>query len=188
RGTGQTAKADELAEQRKTLLRDAANSMKRIIDANGDDAASGLPVHRSYAGVLTDLGQYDEAEANIAKVAAAAAEKDNDLQVTLLRARIAAARKDLREARRLLDQAVDKHPGNFEPYWQRAQLNSNDPSLAPGVVRDLTKVTALRPGMTEAWGLWFDLLRSQGKLSEALATLRNGVLANPGVRELRQFL
>ncbi|MEZ6210719.1 MAG: tetratricopeptide repeat protein [Phycisphaerales bacterium] len=188
RATQQAEAADQLNQERTAILNEAAQAMKRIIDAGGDDPANGLVVHRSYAVVLADLEQYDEAERFIAKVAAIAPEKDADLQVTLLRARIAGSKNDLREARRILDQAVAKHPGNFEPYWQRAQLNRDDPALVPGVLRDLAKVTSLRPGMTEAWGLWFDLLREQGQLTEALASLRNGVAVNPGVRELRQFL
>lgn len=188
RASGDERRADELAEQRVTLLREAADSMRRIIDAGGDDPNAGMPVHRSFAVVLADLKQYDEAEKLIAKVAANDPDKDNDLQVMLLRARIAAAKDDLRDARRILDQAADKHPGNFEPYWQRAQLNRDDPALAASVIRDLAKVTQLRPGMTEAWGLWFDLYRSQGRLADAISTLRNGVAANPAVRELRQFL
>lgn len=186
--SGQAAQAEPLVQQRASMLKDAADAMRHVLDGGGERPDAGQPVRRSLASVLVDLERYPEAEKVIAQIAEEAPKKQEDLQVMLLRARVAAQQDNLREARRLLDLAAEKNPGSFEPYWERARLNRDDPALASSVVRDLQKVTQLRPGMTEAWGMWFDLYRAQGRVADALAALRTGVQQNPGVRDLRQFL
>ncbi len=190
RAAGNDAEADKLDATRSGLLEEAVASLQSILSKSGEQAEGdiGLQIRRSLAAVMTDLKQFDKAEPIIARIAQQAPDKDNDLQVLLLRSTIATQKKDLREARRLLDIACEKHPGNFEPLWERILLNKDDPALASVVEQDLTKITQLRPGMTEAWGMWFDIYRGQGRVNDALSAIRRGIQANPEVRELRRFL
>jgi tetratricopeptide (TPR) repeat protein len=113
---------------------------------------------------------------------------DEDLQVLLLRSIIAAGDGDAREARRMLNRAVELYPSDPTTFFRRAALNSSDPALFTDAIQDLDKAVELRPDYVEAWTLRFSLYRREGQMDEAFTQLRRAVDANPQNDEMKQFL
>lgn len=169
-GRGDTAGAERLQELSQEHYRRAAESYKLIHQANTSDT----DVSKRYAETLIKLDRLIDAERVLDKV-----ENPDDLQVLLLRSIIANINGQARDARALLDRAVELNPNDPLPYFRRAELNRSEAALFPDVIADLDQVNKLRPSFIEAWTLRFALYQQRGQLDEAFAQLTSAIDANP---------
>lgn len=148
----------------------AAEAYERVLESKPDDAR----VAKRTAETLLRLDRPEEAERLLAGLP-----EEDDLESMLLRVSILAERGRVREARTLLDRAVERHANNPVVFVQRARFNASEESLLPDVLNDLDRAVKLNPRQMEAWGLLYGLLASRGRVDEALGRLSAAVEANP---------
>ncbi|MFG0244134.1 MAG: tetratricopeptide repeat protein [Phycisphaerales bacterium JB054] len=169
-----------------TLMRfsrfsDAYDVYKRILD---NDPNADTSVKLRLCEALIGMTRLDEAEQILASITGG----DNDITVSLLRARVALQRGDDRQARALLDTAVSRWPGDFRVWVLRAEAEARVESLIPDALADLNRAIELDPTLAEAHRRRAELLAKLGREDEAIKAWQDAVRLNPTNDELRSAL
>lgn len=190
RALGQPEVAEQAGKTAKEFLERAEQVYSAVIDADADTPEQGYPVLKRLVETQIRLEKFDAASATLdklAKVSTSDSRLDQDLQYLLLRATITEKKGNPREARKLYDTAVEKHPGEPRAYLARAILNAKDDSLFPDVIADLTQVTRMQPGNGMAWNMLFIMYEKRGQVDQAFAIINKAVEANPSDESLNQL-
>lgn len=162
---------------------DAEATYRQILEAGVADPERSLA--KRLIETLVQQDKHTEAKAEIAKLGTFA---DEDLEVLLQRASIARASGSRREAREILDKAVQRFPTEALPYTRRARLQMGEPGSERDAIDDLDTAVRLQPNLWSA-------LQTRGKLrlllnqtSEGLRDLTAAMEAAPSIEDLRYEL
>ncbi len=176
---------------RATTIRErAAEVYESILSATN---AADQDLALSLAELRLQLGQLDRASELIGRIRG---QQPNSLNALLLAAMLAEQRGNIAQAGQLYDEAVEKHPTNFLPFYRRAMFRSDDASRRADVLFDLRRVGELRPSLAEAWILRYRVHMQSNDPDRAFEALREGIEAVPSnadplsrqlVQELNRF-
>jgi tetratricopeptide (TPR) repeat protein len=154
----------------------AAVAFKAIVDAGRDDENS------SYRQRLVEMyirtGQWAAADEQIKALPESLS---GTLTNLLQRGEIAAGRGDKAAERRLLDEAVAKHPSDALVYIKRAQSMLDRPELLQDIMSDIDAALRVSPNDWRAMRVRSAAYFAAGRDNEALADLRTALRSNPSL-------
>jgi len=173
-------KASSIAAQETQHYEKALDAYRLVLKAGYDEV-----VAKRAAETSLRLARPDEAAGFLSEIIK---DKPDDIQALALRAEIAKLKKDMREARRLMDRAVELYPSESSVFLQRGLILSEDPAALKDSLEDLQQAARLKPSMMGAWLARATILNRQGRVEEALGVIRAAADANPANDELRLML
>lgn len=165
-------------------LADAATAYESVIEGGGAEDPERL-VQKRLAETYQRLERWSDSARVLNDLSKTLT---RDLQVLLLRSNQAEKQGDRREARKLLDQAVEQFPDQFLPFMRRAFFNLPDKNLAGDVIQDLETALRFDPTNLSARQMLFNLQVERGQQEAAFASLKKGVDANPSNDSMRLML
>jgi len=177
----QEAASSAYQQKSEEYMNLAADHYRSILAIATDANPSIAKVRKRYTETLLKLGKVEDAKASLAMVPEGRA----DLETIILRASIAMAEGNQRDARDYYDTAVELFPSQTLPYVQRALFNAGDVSLRADAIDDLRKAVSLRPDLIQAWNELYRLNKLSGNMDTAFAELRRAISANPKVDSLQ---
>ena len=139
---------------------------------------------RDYAKSLGAAGHAAEAEAEFDAILV---ESPDDFEALAEAGRIAAARKDFAKGLPLLRRAAQQRPGDTYLLTALATATENSGDFK-GAALAYGEVVLRTPADHNARGHLAEMLVKQGRIDQALSTLREGIQRAPGAAELRRTL
>lgn len=148
----------------------AIADFENLIGKEGDNVMARLAM----AEVLLNLGRLDEAQRQIDTIL----ERQPMAIALTLRARLSAAKGDLEQAVKDLDEALKQEPGNPALLLLRARLYYAEGRNALAL-RDVDEIRGLRPDLAEILELRGAILAALGKFDEAAREIATLLRDNP---------
>jgi tetratricopeptide (TPR) repeat protein len=159
---------------------DAESQFRKVLDAGVADPQ--LQIHKRLIEAQIQQGNFKEAEKEFAGLGADA---DRDVELIAQRSQLLRDLGRSREARDLLDRAIEKFPDEPLPYLRRARLVMTDPAYTSDAMADLATAIKLRPTFWQALRTRAQLLIAAGKYDEAIRDLQAAAESAPGLDEIR---
>ena len=139
-----------------------------------EDAPDFLPARLELGELLLQQERWQELDEILDKASGDRAQGSENLEMMVLRARRQLARKEFARARELLAAAIGREPRAIKPRMILTHVllqENKDPAAAEQALRDLLE---LEPRQPESWRNLGLLLRSRGKIPDAVAAYRQG--------------
>lgn len=168
----------------RSRFADAAEAFSEIVEAGADTPDQDYRKRLIESMLRQEVPPYDEALVQLDQI------EEADLTTMLQRAEILSGLGREAESRSMLDQAVQRYPGEPLVYVRRAEANLGDSSLAADAMADLDAALRIDPTYWRALRLRgmirVDRDRRAGRPigDDAIADIRAAVDANPELEQL----
>jgi tetratricopeptide (TPR) repeat protein len=164
----------------------AAQAYQRALEAGGEDPDGRLFLALASARLMS--GNSAQTESMLASAAMGGWSEEAQLRARLLQVEALALQQKFDQARRILDELVERWPRAAMAWFKRGQLDMYDVSKAARVKADLARAVELEPGFLLARRQLALMRMRDGDSEGAVATMRAGVDLDPGNVEARLML
>jgi tetratricopeptide (TPR) repeat protein len=164
----------------------AAQAYQRALEAGGEDPDGRLFLALASARMVS--GNPAQTESMLASAAMSTWSEDSQLRARLLLVEALAVQQKMDQARRILDELVERWPRAAMAWFKRGQLDMYDVTRAARVKMDFARAVELEPGFLLARRQLALMRMRDGDSEGAVATMRAGVDLDPGNVEARLML